>query len=74
MDGSDLVFAGLSRQAELIRDGEVSSRELVEACLERIGRLDQRLRSFRVVMGERARAEAEQGGARRGGAAPPRGG
>ena len=65
MEGSDLVFAGLARQAELIRDGEVSSRELVDACLERIGRLDPRLRSFRVVMGERARAEAEQAEARR---------
>jgi amidase len=65
MEGAELVFAGLARQAELIRDGEVSPRELVDACLERIERLDPRLRSFRVVMGDRARAEAEQAEARR---------
>jgi amidase len=64
MDGSELVLAGLARQAELIRDGEVSPRELVEACLERIATLDPRLRSFRVVMAERALAEADQAQAR----------
>ena len=30
MDADDLAFAGLARQAELIRSDEVSSRELVE--------------------------------------------
>jgi amidase len=37
---ADLVFAGIARQAELVRTGEVSSRELVDACLGRIARLD----------------------------------
>ena len=27
---SDLAFAGLVRQAQLVRDGEVTARELVE--------------------------------------------
>ena len=62
---ADLVFAGIARQAELVRSGEVSSRELVEACLERIGSLDPSLNAFRVVLGERAAAEAAQADARR---------
>ena len=40
MDAADLAFAGPARQAELVRAGEVSSRELVELYLERIERLD----------------------------------
>ena len=34
----DLAFAGVARQAELVRGGEVTPRELVETALERIGR------------------------------------
>ncbi len=40
MDGSELAFAGIARQAELLRTGEVSSRELVALYLERIERLE----------------------------------
>jgi amidase len=65
MDDADLVFAGLARQAELVRAGEVSSRELVEASLRRIEQLDGRLNAFRVVLGVRALAEAGQADARR---------
>jgi amidase len=66
MDRDDLAFAGAARQAEMIRRGEVSSRELVELYLERIGRLDGELNAFRVVMAERALADAQQADARRG--------
>jgi amidase len=66
MDGVDLAYAGIARQAELIAEGEVSSPELVELYLERIARLDGRLNAFRVVLSERARLEAEQAQARRG--------
>jgi len=66
MDAADLVFSGLHRQAELVRSGQVSSRELVGACLARIDRLDGRLNAFRVVFHERALAEAVQADARRG--------
>src|SRR4051812_19022474 len=45
--------AGLARQAELVRAGEVSSRELVELYLERIERIDPQLNSYRIVMAER---------------------
>ena len=65
---TDPVFAGLARQAELIASGDVSSRELTEACLARIDRLDPTLNAFRVVFAERALAEADQAdGRRRGG-------
>jgi amidase len=55
----DLAFAGIARQAELIRTREVSSRELVELYLERIERLDPQLNAFVKVFAERARADAE---------------
>lgn len=60
MDPTDLAFAGLARQAELVRSRAVSSRELVELCLERIDRLDPRLRAFRVVLAESALAAADE--------------
>ena len=56
----ELAFAGLARQAELVASGEVSSRELTELYLERIARLDPQLNAFRVVLAERALAEADQ--------------
>jgi amidase len=65
VDKLDLAFAGLARQAELIRAGDVSSRELVELFLERIERLDPDLNAYRLVMAERALAEADQAYARR---------
>jgi amidase len=64
VDSTELAFAGIARQAELIRAGEVSPPELVELYLERIARLDPELNSFRVVFAERARAEAQQAAAR----------
>jgi amidase len=66
MDTSELAFAGIARQAELVRSGEVSSADLVELCLERIARLDPELNAFRIVFAERARAEAAQADGRRG--------
>ena len=71
MDAADLAFAGLARQAELIRAGEVSSRELTELYLERIERLDPLLRSYRVVLAEEALAAADEADRRRGDGAPP---
>jgi len=66
MDRADLAFAGIARQAELVRAGEVSPRELVELCLERIARIDPQLNAVRVVFAERALAEADQAEGRRG--------
>jgi amidase len=71
MDATELAFAGIARQAELIAAGEVSSRELVELYLQRIDRYDRRLNAFRVVFAERALMEAEQADARRKSGASP---
>src|ERR1700722_2485978 len=71
MDGSDVAYAGVARQAELIAAGELSSRELVELCLGRMAAADRSergepLNAFRVVFAERALLEADQADARRG--------
>jgi len=60
----DLAFAGAAKQAEMVRAGEVSPRELVQLCLDRIARLDPQLNSFRKVFAEKALLEAEQAEAR----------
>ena len=64
-DAQGLPFAGLARQAELVRDGEVTSRELVELYLERIQRFDHGLNAYRRVYWDRALAEADEADARR---------
>jgi amidase len=66
MDRDDLAFAGVARQAELMRSREVSSRELVMLYLERIERLDPKLNAFRRVFSERALVDAQQADSRRG--------
>ena len=64
MDASDLAFAGVARHVELVRSGEATPRELVEACLRRIERLDPELNAFRKILAERALIEADQATAR----------
>lgn len=66
MDPAELAFAGIAAQAELIRAGELSARELVDLYLARIDRIDPRLRAFRAVFAESARAEADRADAARG--------
>src|SRR3954452_22835145 len=56
---SDLAFAGLARQAELVRTREVSPRELIELSLSRIERFDPQLNAFAAVYAEQALQEAE---------------
>src|SRR3954452_15794581 len=65
MDRDDLAFAGLARHADLIANGELSSRELTELFLARIARLDPKLNAFRVVFAEPALVEADQADSRR---------
>jgi amidase len=60
----ELAFLGAAKQAEMLRAGEVSPRELVQLCLDRIERLDPELNSFRKVFAEKALLEAEQAEAR----------
>ncbi|HYI98428.1 MAG TPA: amidase [Thermoleophilaceae bacterium] len=65
MEPKELAFAGLAKQAAMVRAGAVSSRELVELYLDRIERLDPQLNSYRVVMAERALTDADQADSRR---------
>ncbi|HET7508359.1 MAG TPA: amidase family protein, partial [Solirubrobacterales bacterium] len=62
--GDELAFVGAARQAEMVRGGEVSPKELVQLSLDRIARLDPELNSFRKVFAEKALLEAEQAEAR----------
>jgi len=63
---TDLAFAGLAKQAELVRAGEVTPRELVELCVERIQRIDPQLNAVKELYAERALTEADQAAARLG--------
>ncbi len=59
-----VAFAGVAGQADLVRGGHVSARELVELALDRIARLDRELNAFAAVYAERALLEAKQADAR----------
>jgi len=59
VDVIEVVYAGSDRQARLIREGQLSARELVEATLARIDTLNPRLNAYRVVFADRALAEAD---------------
>src|SRR3954463_13556540 len=65
MEDTGLAFAGVASLAELVRRGQVSSRELVEAVLRRIERLDRDLNAFGAVYAERALAQAAEADRRR---------
>ncbi len=54
------THAGLAEQARTLRDGEASSRELVEIALERAERAQETLNAFRVICAEEALAAAEE--------------
>lgn len=60
MDTTELCFAGAAEQARLIRSGEVSARELLDATLDRIAAIDPKLNSYRVVLADEARADADR--------------
>jgi amidase len=64
VDPTDLAFAGAARQAELIRAGDVSPRELLDNAYARIARLDPQLNAFSALRREQAEAEADQAAAR----------
>src|SRR5436190_14863406 len=65
MSDADVAFAGAAAQAELVRNGEISSRELTQLSLDRIATHDPVLNAFRLVFAERALTEADQADARR---------
>ncbi len=55
----DVLALSATEQAQLVRDGELSARELVEAALARIERRDPALGAFVHLCPERALAEAD---------------
>jgi amidase len=57
---SDLMFRPASELAEMVRSGELSSRELVQTSLERIEELNPALNAFVQVDDERALAAADE--------------
>ena len=57
---SELLFRPATELAGLVRDGELSSRELVEASLARIEEVDGEVNAWVLVDSERALAAAEQ--------------
>ncbi len=59
MTDSDLMFRGATELAEMVRSGEISSRELVQTSLSRIEELNPRLNAFVEIDGERALAAAD---------------
>jgi amidase len=60
----ELLWAGVAAEAEAVRSQSVSPTELVELHLARIERLEPKLNAFRIVLAERALAEAKQAEAR----------
>src|SRR3954451_20773687 len=62
----DVAFAGVASQADLVRRGEVSSRELIELALRRIAALDPELNAFGAVYADRALDEADAADRRHG--------
>ncbi len=56
---ADLLQRSAAKQAALVRTGEVRARELVEAALGAIERVNPVLNAFVTVCGERALAEAD---------------
>ena len=65
MDSTDVAFAGVAGQVELLRRGDATSRELTQLSLDRIASLDRRLNAFNAVYRERALAEADDADRRR---------
>ncbi len=64
MDSLELAFAGAAQQARMLADGTVTAPAVLDVYLERIGRLDAELRSYRVVLADSARKEAAAAQAR----------
>ena len=65
MDSSDVAFAGVVGQADMLRRREATSRDLTQLALDRIAALDRRLNAFNAVYRERALAEADAADRRR---------
>jgi amidase len=58
LSDDDLAFTSATTQARMVRDGEISARELVALYLDRIERLDPVIGSYVEVVADRARSDA----------------
>lgn len=58
LSSSEVAFAGVVGQRDLLRQRRIGAVELLELCLTRIARLDGRLNAFRTLFPDVARAEA----------------
>ena len=58
--GADLLFRPVHELAALVRSGELTARELVQASLDRIAELNPSLNAFVDVFADEALAEADQ--------------
>ncbi len=56
----DLVDLDATAQAELVRSRQLTARQLVEATLSRIEAIDPSVNAFRIVLSERALAQADE--------------
>ncbi|OBB04473.1 amidase [Mycobacteriaceae bacterium 1482268.1] len=59
MEPANIAFAGAAELARLLASGSVTAPALVDLYLDRIARLDPELRSYRVVLADSARREAD---------------
>ena len=59
VDTTDIAFAGAAEQARMLVAGSITAPALLELYLDRIARVDREVRSYRVVLADRARAEAK---------------
>jgi amidase len=64
VDTRELAFAGAAQQARMLADSVITVPALLDVYLDRIGRLDPQLRSYRVVLADSARREATAAQAR----------
>jgi amidase len=64
VDTHELAFAGAAQQARMLADGAITAPALLDVYLDRIARMDLELRSYRVVLADRARQEATAAQAR----------
>jgi amidase len=58
LDEEEIAYAGVVGQAGMLRDGRLTAVDLVDILLGRVARLDGRIRAFRVVLADEARAAA----------------
>jgi len=59
VDVRDLAFAGAADQARMLAAGTITAPALLDIYLDRIARLDPQLNSYRVVLTDTARQEAQ---------------